>query len=166
MSSPLTTKQSCDENDQLLQGTARVIYSWGLEKPIDGVPAQHAATNRGTRSVNLLQVAVDDSDFTVPGETLVDVDFTFLDTTIPGGKDTRYWWKTFTWPTSNKVHVVEFEPIIPEVETANVHHMLLYMCGHEFSEFEKMFEGENSNDMIPDSLRACNFVEPLAGWAG
>ena len=130
------------------------------------MPAQHASTNRGTRSLDLLLIDIDNEDISVPGEVPIDVDLTFNATVIPNGKDTRYWWKTFEWPTTDKVHLIGFEPIIPAGEEAAVHHILLYMCGHEFSEFEKTFVGENSDSMIPDTLRACNFIEPLAGWAG
>lgn len=85
------------------RGTARVIFAFGVDKPVDGIPAKHEQAHRGTRSIDLIQGPVPAAPLPADVQTL---DMVFDNVTIPSGRNTRYWWRAMKWPTSNKVRRV------------------------------------------------------------
>lgn len=152
---------SCDEKDSLLVGTARVIYAWGVDKPVNGVPAKHLDANRGTRSVNILNNAPlgappTESD----ASSLV---YGFNSTVVAGGPRTRYIVKAFKLPINEKTHFVGSEVVIPPSELAQTHHLLVYLCNSPFNDTDIQYVGLKHS--APRSFRRCDFSRPIAAWA-
>jgi hypothetical protein len=152
---------TCDADDALLSGTARVIYAWGVETPVDGVPRYHEA-RRGSRSVNILNEAPLGAPPTERDVQLFDI--VFNNTLAPKqyGR-TRYLLKAFQFPLFEKHHVVGSQMLIPESELPAAHHMLVYLCNFPLNETELAYAGPKRG--APQSLRSCNLVRPIAGWA-
>ena len=152
---------TCDADDALLTGTARVIYAWGVDTPVDGVPRYHEA-RRGSRSVNILNEAPLGAPPTEPDVQLFDI--VFNNTLAPKkyGR-TRYLLRAFQFPLAEKHHVVGSEMLIPESELPAAHHMLVYLCNFPLNETELAYAGPKRG--APQSLRSCNLVRPIAGWA-
>lgn len=152
----------CDDKDALLLGTARVIFAFSDVKPVNGVPQKHAAMNRGTRSINLLNRAPLGQP---PTEATTTVDILFNNASAPGSFGrTRYWWRAFKFPQTTKHHIVGYEPIVPLAEIAQTHHMLVYLCHDAFDAATLNYVGASQGN-APNALGRCNFQRPIAGWA-
>jgi len=157
---------ACDSRDRTIEGTSRVLYAWN-DAPLadcDSRPMQHPATQRGSRSIRLDQLEAESHPNEIDGaENIESIVLGFDNVETVGGR-TRYYWKAGRLPFDETVHVVGVEPLIPDVELTQAHHLLLYVCPGDLSDEQIALVGDK-HDPLVRSLEVCNFIEPILAWA-
>ncbi|KAF6023516.1 hypothetical protein EB796_018164 [Bugula neritina] len=122
---------TCDDEDAVIMtSTTRLIYAFGDTDPTNNVLSSlnyHGATNRGVKSVYLLDTASKIPDDSLPDD-LQYFDLTVTNYHVPA-TDTTYYCAFHDPPElETKHHILSIEPLITEGNEALVHHMLLYAC--------------------------------------
>ena len=160
---------SCDDQDNMVEiGTTRLSYAYQADDPteelFDSTSSVNIHDHQGSKSVNLLT----GSGGTVELEDdVVYVDIGVSDYDVPDDA-TTYLCKLLKLPeTTDKQHIVKFEPIITEGNEGLVHHMLAYYCpADNVDEDDVGFEEVcNTYSNMPVGSSDCVFGTVAYSWA-
>ncbi|CAG0917546.1 unnamed protein product [Notodromas monacha] len=107
-------------------GTSQIIYAFGETDPAGNDPSQHLNTNRGVRSVLLLDAPLGD----IPvDETVKTIEFRSPSVPVPSTADTTYWCSMHRGPVIDKPHqYIGNKAIVQKGNENIVHHYALYEC--------------------------------------
>ncbi|OXA49591.1 DBH-like monooxygenase protein 1 homolog [Folsomia candida] len=112
---------TCDEQDFAIgNDTSRIIWALGATDSI----GYHGATNRGTKSMNLVHATTPELDVSTLQNYTIAVNIT-----MPA-IDTAYWCTFHKGPTlTGKHHIVAFDTLLPSLESfQHTHHFVVYTC--------------------------------------
>ncbi|GCC25601.1 DBH-like monooxygenase protein 1 homolog isoform X1 [Chiloscyllium punctatum] len=150
---------SCDNKDKIItDNTVRVIWAYH-PKDVQHNHPQYHSSNRGRKSLHLLNPVVDTS---IPSDVLV-FEIRHYNVTIPK-KDTTYWCQIFKLPDlTKKHHVIRVEPIIQKGHEHLVHHILLYQCHSILNDSILSIGHECYHSNMPDDFFNCESI--ILAWA-
>ena len=122
---------TCDSEDRpILDGTTRVIFSYHSDdiKPEEVHPMLYHGSNRGSRSLLLLDPPDSESPVQPLPHTIKTLDFLNANVSVPK-LDTYYHCISFALPDlGGKHHMIRYEPVVQKGHEKLVHHILLYYC--------------------------------------
>ncbi|CAG5133807.1 unnamed protein product [Candidula unifasciata] len=153
---------TCDGQDRaILKGTTRVIYSYSTDDPVsDAVIPYHGSSNRGTKSLLLLDPPNSEKSVETKWENVITIDFLSKNYSVPGNS-TTYHDYIFKLPDlGQKHHVIRFEPVVQKGHELLVHHILLYSCSRPLDDslvgasFETHSKPAGVNDICEDTMLA------------
>ncbi|XP_032540358.1 DBH-like monooxygenase protein 1 isoform X2 [Chiroxiphia lanceolata] len=149
---------TCDTNDKsITESTVRVIWAYH-HKDMGEVGQNYHGSNRGTKSLRLLNPEKE-----VLSASLPYFDLTNKDVPVPD-KDTTYWCQMFKIPIQHeKHHVTKVEPLIQKGHENLVHHILLYQCNSNLNDSVLDYGHECYHPNMPDSFLTCETV--VFAWA-
>ncbi|CAD5114492.1 DgyrCDS3617 [Dimorphilus gyrociliatus] len=125
--------KTCDEEDiDIGTGTTRLIWSYSTALMGEGDNfVGHATTNRGTKSVLLLNTKSEKSDEMKLADS-EPIDFRIGNFSLPSDVSTYYRCEMFKLPDlTKKHHIIAAEPIIDTRHPSLLHHIFIYGCGHD-----------------------------------
>jgi len=151
--------ETCDDEDlAILEGTTRVIFSYG---PTDTV-SYHGAQNRGTKSLLLLDPPSSESKAKPQPQNVETLDFLNGNFSMPA-KDTFYHCRGFQVPKfPGKRHIIKYEPVITPGNERLVHHIIIASCQ---GKVDPSFDGKEFDCYTekPPELLMCFSV--VVAWA-
>jgi len=157
---------TCDDDDMVIDGTMRVIFAYGDDKPANGVPRKHDADKRSAKSV-IFEVGTNEAQWSVTDADIEFFDVRFDAAATPAGKRTRYWWRGGSCAAYNiteKIHVVAYE-MLNEGEETVTHHMIMNVCANALNATALEWVGSrHSPRAVELGLASCT-TQPLIAWA-
>ncbi|XP_034251618.1 MOXD1 homolog 2 [Thrips palmi] len=156
---------TCDPHDfKITNDTVRMLYAYHDRDPVGSEPLPYHGSQRGARSVFLLErVPREDA---LPRDTLT-WDLRNPAVPLPNTEDTLYWCKIFKLPDlRRKHHMIRYEPIHQAGNRAYLHHLVVYECSGDASQFEKHVTSRGEacyHPHMPNEFLSCHNV--VVTWA-
>nr|XP_002124053.1 DBH-like monooxygenase protein 1 [Ciona intestinalis]XP_026690880.1 DBH-like monooxygenase protein 1 [Ciona intestinalis] len=145
--------------------TIKMIWAFGANDPAgDDVvgPDDYHQTNRGTKSVILIDIPTGDDTLFPEGEAHHTLDLMVDNLHLPTVA-TYYNCHLFEIPTDKKYHLVMAEPILHPGNEQHLHHLTVYFCSGLGATEHLGVNKECYSANMPDDYATCSQV--VVGWA-